>query len=56
MYALEQRNGANWTRCAQCGKRALLEKVQAYLKYPQRWRIVYVAETQNDLFNHVKSA
>ena len=56
MYALEQRNGAKWTHYAQCGKRSLLEKVQAYLKYLQRWRIIYMAEMQNGLCNHIKSA
>lgn len=40
MYALEQRIGRRWTRCAVCGNRTLLDRVRAGQPRPKDWRVV----------------
>lgn len=45
MYALEQRTGRRWMRCAVCGNRSLLERVRAGQPQPKNWRVVFISHT-----------
>ena len=56
MYALERLTGSVWIRYAQCGKRALLERVRDGLGKPEEWRIVFVPHAYNTLPAYQKTA